>query len=61
MPKSYERQCHAVTEETGDRQFMLSLKSGLAEDLRGFHHGFPCWSWREKSTSLVSNPYAKHK
>ena len=34
MPKSYERQCHAVTEETGDRQFMLSLKSGLAEDLR---------------------------
>jgi protein-L-isoaspartate(D-aspartate) O-methyltransferase len=34
MPKSYERQCHAVTEERGDRQFMLSLKSGLAEDLR---------------------------
>ena len=34
VAKSYERLCHAVTEETGHAQFMLGLRSQLASDLR---------------------------
>lgn len=34
VPQSYERQCHAVTEEAGHSQFILSLRPGGAADVR---------------------------
>jgi len=34
VAKSYERLCHAVTEETGHAQFMLGLRSQLASEVR---------------------------
>jgi protein-L-isoaspartate(D-aspartate) O-methyltransferase len=34
VPQSYERQCHAVTEEAGHRQFILGVGAGAAADVR---------------------------
>ena len=35
QPRSHERQCHAVSEETGKASFMLPLGRNLASELRG--------------------------
>jgi len=35
VAKSYERQCHAVSDETGNRHFMLPLATNMMASLRG--------------------------